>query len=119
MSNTQLNNQWLSWIRQNWPGLEAGERIEAPRAFVPPSQCGFVAQPFASPEGQTADWTLSIGDQSRVHIHEFADGRRVVHRDKHDPDQGILSMLAHLTFETPYVAAGGLALLLVAGMKGK
>lgn len=119
MPYTLVNTQWLRWITENWSALIAGWKLEAPSWLLPMPESGFSAQPFASPDGQVADWTLSMRDESRIHVHEFADGRRIVHRDKHDPDQGILNMLAHLAFETPYVVLSGLALLLFAGTKGK
>jgi hypothetical protein len=119
MTHFSLGGQWLPWIQENWALLAAGYRVEAPPWLVPMPQSGFARQTFAAPTGQVADWTLSMTDESRVHVHEFADGRRVVHRDKHDPDQGLLNMLAHVTFESPYVAVVALTGLLVAASKGK
>ncbi len=55
-----------------------------------------------------------MDDGSRVHVHEFPDGRRFVHRDRHDPDQGFGHMLAHLFTETwvgPAAVVAGLLLL--------
>lgn len=111
---------WKAWIDANWQQLKRGEKIDAPRWLGPPSAGGFRPQAFASPEGQTADWTLSLTDRSRIHIHEFADGRRRVHRDVHDPDQGFLDMIAHLFKETPWGLVGlgiGLAVLASNGKK--
>jgi hypothetical protein len=119
MGYIQSNLAWLPWIQENWRALTDGGKLDAPTWLSPMPQSGFTPQQFASPEGQIADWTLSMSDRSRVHVHVLSDGRRVVHRDKHDPDQGIGDMVAHLTFETPYVALGGLALLVVAAAKSR
>src|SRR5215831_8501760 len=100
MTYLPSGGQWLPWIQENWALLSAGYKVEAPLWLTPMPQSGFAQQALATPAGQAADWTLSMTDESRVHVHEFADGRRVVHRDEHDPDQGLLNMLAHLTFDT-------------------
>lgn len=72
----------------------------APGWLPPPAVAGFARIEVASPEGQVADWGLSFDDGSRVHIHEYADGRRVVHRDQHDPANGFWSTVSHLLSET-------------------
>lgn len=111
---------WNAWINSNWEQLKKGAKIDAPRLLGPPSAGGFRPQAFASPEGQVSDWTMSLTDRSRIHIHEFADGRRRVHRDEHDPDQGFLDMFAHLFKETPWGVVGlGVAAIVVLASTGK
>ena len=110
---------WHLWIRDNWNALTTGAKLEAPQWLPAPAHSGFAAQPFASPEGQAADWTLSLNDRSRIHVHEYKDGRRVVHRDKHDPDQGLGDMIAHLVTETPLGVVAMLAgLFIISAKKG-
>jgi hypothetical protein len=105
---------WLAWVRHQWPKLEAGVRITAPDWLPTPNAAGFRPLALATPEGQCADWGLSMNDGSRVHVHQFPDGRRQVHRDQYDPDQGFGRMLAHLCLETwvgPAAAVCGLLML--------
>jgi hypothetical protein len=106
---------WLSWINSQWSDLQGGKKVTAPGWLPTPRESGFQPIPIASPEGQCADWGLSLTDGSRVHVHQFNDGRRVVHRDRFDPDQGILRGVAHLLTETwvgPVALVAGLALLI-------
>ncbi len=92
---------WSSWISLHWSALVQGFKIDAPRALAPLAKAGFRATALASPEGQVADWALSMTDGSRIHVHVYRDGRRVVHRDKYDPARGIGAMIAHLAADTP------------------
>lgn len=100
---------WYGWIQQSWGRLSAGGKIEAPSWLPSPATAGFAVIAIASPEGQSGDWGLSMNDGSRVHVHVFPDGRRVVHRDRFDPARSIWSMIAHLLTETwvgPVAAVG-------------
>ena len=101
---------WQPWITSAWPMLTQGAKIEAPSSLPHPRYSGFSAESIATPEGQCADWVLSFDDGSRVHVHEHCDGRRVVHRDQFDPNQGLLNLVAHLVLETALVP---IALLVV------
>ena len=103
--------EWVAWIGENWLALEKGSKIEAPWWLVPLAQAGFRRTECASPEGRAAHWTLALDDRSRIHVHEYPDGRRVVHRDKHNPEAGPADMIAHLMFDTPWgivAVVGGL-----------
>lgn len=91
---------WTEWISGQWPVLASGQKIVAPLWLSHPSAAGFRPIGVATPSGQCADWGLPYPDGSRVHVHEFVDGRIVVHRDRFDPDAGPLSLLAHLLGET-------------------
>lgn len=93
---------WMSWVSQNWQRLLNGEKIPAPAWLAAPGVAGFEVIEIAHPVGQARDWGLSLSDDSRIHVHEYADGRRVVHRDVHNPKRGLGPMLAHLMQETPY-----------------
>lgn len=93
---------WLEWIRSNWLLFLAGQKIEAPWWLGSPLQAGFQRISLAHPSGQESDWGLSISDGSRIHVHSYATGRNVVHRDKHDPAQGLDRAIAHIVEETPY-----------------
>jgi hypothetical protein len=59
----------------------------------------------------------SYNDGSRVHVHEYWYGRRVVHRDQYDPNQGLGNLLPHLVFETALVPVVLLGLGLVAAAR--
>jgi hypothetical protein len=102
----QLRTTWVTWITQNWQRLAPGVKIEAPHWFGAPVEAGFEPIGIAHPVGQARDWGMSFTDGSRIHIHEFANGRRVVHRDKHDPRRGLGHAVAHLMQETPYGILG-------------
>jgi len=108
---------WKSWINSAWPQLTAGAKIEAPDHLPHPTHAGFNPESIATPEGQCADWVLSFDDGSRVHVHEHCDGRRVVHRDQFDPNQGLGNLVAHLVFETVLVPVVLLGLGLAAAAR--
>jgi hypothetical protein len=111
----QRQGIWMGWINQNWQRLVSGDKINAPIGLAAPEEAGFEMIEVAHPVGQSRDWGLSVSDGSRIHVHEYADGRRVVHRDAHNPKRGLGPMLAHLMQETPYgalaIGAGTLYLL--------
>jgi hypothetical protein len=111
----QLQRTWVSWIHQYWQHLASGSKIQAPRWLPAPADAGFTLIEIAHPAGQARDWGLSMADGSRIHVHEYADGRRVVHRDAYDPNRGLGHTLAHLMQETPYgiLAVGIGAFLLI------
>lgn len=108
---------WTVWIASVWSRLKAGTKLEAPAHLPHPEDEGFSPESIATPEGQCADWVLSYDDGSRIHIHELCDGRRVVHRDQYDPNQGLGNLIAHLAFETPLVPAVLIGVGLVAVVK--
>lgn len=100
-----VTGTWIGWIASVWPRLKARAKVEAPACLPHPEDGGFSPESIATPEGQCCDWVLSYDDGSRIHIHEFCDGRRVVHRDQYDPNQGLGNLIAHLALETPLVPA--------------
>jgi hypothetical protein len=108
---------WNDWIATAWPKLASGAKLEAPRHLPHPKHAGFNSESIATPEGQCANWVLSYNDGSRIHVHEHGDGRRVVHRDQYDPNQGLGNMIAHLVFETALVPVVLLGIGLVAGTR--
>lgn len=112
---------WVQWIAANWPALKHGRKLVAP-AWLPPARAaGFRPISVATPEGQCADWALPYDDGSRVHVHEFPDGSRNVHRDQYNPDAGLGHMALHLLTETDVgpVLAGVLIVVLVARSLGQ
>jgi len=91
---------WTGWIAAMWPQLLRGDRLTAPPHLMSPALAGLRRLAFGTPSGQSADWSIPYDDGSRAHIHEFADGRLIVHRDRFDPDRGLGNFVAHLMSET-------------------
>ncbi len=105
---------WSHWIRSRWPELAGGKKVLVPHWLPHPSRVGFRKLRFATPRGQCANWGRSLTDGSRIHLHEFEDGRLVAHRDQYDPTAGLPNLLAHLLAETavgPMVAVVGTMVL--------
>ena len=100
---------WEEWIP--WDDLRAGERACAPAELPHPTAAGFKKTRLASGVGQVADWVHPLSDGSRLHAHEFADGRVVVHRDRLDPGRGPVAACAHWFSECPEGRALGVGLL--------
>ena len=92
---------WSDWIALNWEALVRGDKIQAPRVLGGLAQAGFRTTTLASPEGQMADWAIRMSDGSRIHVRVYGDGRRIAHRDKFDPAQGVGHTIAHLAVDTP------------------
>jgi hypothetical protein len=99
---------WQAWIP--WCDLCAGKKVEVPPELPHPTTAGFEFVRSASKVGQAVDWAASLADGSRLHIHEFSDGRRVMHRDKMDPAQGPTTAVLHWISEAPEGQALGAAL---------
>lgn len=99
-----VSQAWDWWLSANWSDLVGGAKIVAPQHLPHPQFSGFLKEQIATPGGQSADWVLSVTvDGSRVHVHEFANGRLVVHRDRYDPNRSLGHLIAHLVAETPLV----------------
>lgn len=106
-----LDPSWNQMLQIAWPQLTRKGRVCVPAGLPHPSVSGF-SQPWMSePSGQVADWTYSLGDGSRVHAHEYADGSIVLHRDALDPNQGIGRALGHIVCETTLGRVATLALV--------
>lgn len=103
---------WVGWLHANRAQVAAGAKLQAPAHLPHPRYAGFESEALATPEGQIADWVVPVADGSRIHVHECADGRLVVHRDQYDPNRSAGHLVAHLLFETPLVPA----LLVVVGV---
>lgn len=117
--------QWQSLLQQNWAHLVSGQKLDV-TGYVPHPAwvSGFTQTLLAEPHGQVIDWELALGDGSRIHVHEFADGRLVVHRDAINPSRGPLEAISHWLTETATgaavlgvgsVVAAGLGIAAVAG----
>lgn len=84
----------------NYSKLQAGEHIALPLWVNNLTQLGFKEVFISQPAGQIKDYVLSLKNGSRLHVHEFQDGSRKVHLDKHDPDKNAESLWKHLLEET-------------------
>ncbi len=91
---------WSEWINGAWTMLKQGSRVKVPSWLPHPMEAGFSPTYMAEPNGQCRDWALSLNDGSRIHIHEFCDGRRVAHRDATDPARGPIEAIFHWLFES-------------------
>lgn len=106
-------NLYPTWYAQARTGLSQGAWLRLPAHAPHPSACGFEPIAIAEDHGQVADWGTPTPGGSRLHVHEHADGALVAHEDRFSPDEGPLSMLAHLLFET---TGGKIALALAGGV---
>jgi len=94
---------WIGWLHANWAQLVGGSKLEAPTYLTHPRYSGFGTELLATPQGQVADWVVAVTDGSRIHVHECADRRLVVHRDRYDPNRSVGYLVAHLVAETALV----------------
>ena len=113
MTPGPIDPSWAEWLNSVWPTLEARGHLPVPPVLPHPGAAGFAQPLFAEPQGQVRDYVYSVADGSRVHLHEYADGAMVAHRDASDPHQGVLPALRHLAFET---VLGRTALLTLLGV---
>lgn len=95
-----ISTQWQKWIGDAWDSLVDGRKLQVPYALPHPVEAGFVQESIATPAGQCRDWVLSLDDESRIHVHEFKDGRPIAHRDKIDPNRSVLHAVGHFVTET-------------------
>lgn len=101
-----MTPDWSAFLSAAWPELARGEKVVAPASLAPPGDAGFAAPWISESAGQHADWCYSLGDGSRIHVHEYwtydpaAPVLWVVHRDIFDPGQGPARALGHFTTET-------------------
>ena len=99
---------WNKFIRRNWKQLTLGRKLWVTSDFYshPRHLRGFRVN-IGWPVGQSRDYTMSLGDGSRIHVQEFGQKgglyRFRVHRDAYDPDQGLGNWLLHGLLETPVV----------------
>ena len=103
----------MRWIRSVFAALRAGRKVVVPPNLSHPAYAGFVKEDLAEDHGQAADWTLSLSDESRVHVHEMPDGTFIAHRDAVDPNLGPLHAICHVLTETKvgFVAVAALLAL--------
>lgn len=92
---------WPSWLAAAWPSLVRGAHVALPPELPHPRAMGWRIPRAAVKVGQVTDWVQSLPDGSRLHVHEFPDGRLVCHRDRWDPSRGALHAVAHVLGETP------------------
>jgi hypothetical protein len=103
--------KWKDWLKTVWARLVKGEKVIVPGYVPKPKEAGFRKTTKAEDHGQSADWILPCPDGSRLHIHEHKDGTLRMHRDRYDPDKGVLSAAGHFLFETRW----GIAVAVVGG----
>lgn len=108
----EATRRWNEWL--SWPELCAGEHIDVPADMPHPTCAGFEFTRLASRVGQAADWIHPLIDGSRLHAHEYRDGRLTVHRDALDPERNAPMAMIHWMSETP--EGLGVAALLAAGL---
>jgi len=90
---------WNTWLAAVEPTLRAGHEAIVPKDLPHPSEVGFSRPFIAEPHGQKDDWVYSLGDGSRIHIHEF-EHSLVAHIDPHDPAKGPGIAFLHWTTES-------------------
>lgn len=95
-----MDRAWESFVSQAWPNLTAGGRVCAPMGLPNLALSGFRRPWITEDHGQAVDWTAPLPDGSRIHVHEYRDGSRIVHRDEVDPGQGPVAALFHCCRET-------------------
>ncbi|MCA9559848.1 MAG: hypothetical protein KC583_14970 [Myxococcales bacterium] len=95
-----MQSSYLNWITQVWTDLVRRKQVRVPAHLGHPRHAGFNRPPLAEPVGQIDDWVLPLRGGSRVHIHEFANGRLIAHLDRIDPERGPVQALAHWLTET-------------------
>lgn len=101
---------WEAWLP--WGELRRGAKVPVPTNLPHPKEIGFTYTTWAKDVGEVANWVRSLRDGSRLHVHEFADGTLVVHRDAIDPARGPVVATFHWLGETPEGNVLGAALFL-------
>jgi len=106
---------WDEWLRRAWPNLTSGHKVRAPSWLPHPTSAGFSKTLLAEPVGQIADWARPGPQESRIHIHEYRNGVRIVHLDSPDPSLGPIHALRHWATQSlsgrAFTAIGAGALL--------
>lgn len=102
---------WKAWTATHWERLCEGKAVvvyPGSGPVHPAISDGWREIFLAEPFGQKRDYALSLNDGSRLHLHEYSD-RWEVHRDEHDPANGIISAARHFVAEAPTakLALGG------------
>ena len=96
MENLYYKYMVDNWILKNWETLQKGKEIVVPSELVHHLQeAGFRETLLAEPHEQIRDWSIKLTDESRIHVHEFPDGKFIAHRDSTDPDLSVLHALWH------------------------
>ena len=113
---------WNTMIRPRWSELAAGKKFDLLVADIyHPKNDPRFRKNTGWPVGQACDFTLSMTDGSRVHVQCFGtEGgmhRLRVHRDRWDPDSGLMHFILHAAFETPVGLMVAGAVLLGSGSK--
>lgn len=91
---------WNAWLNCVGRALKRGEQVVVPRYLPHPALVGFQQTTLAENVGQSRNWTIWCADGSRLHVHEYADGRLVIHRDGINPEKGPVHAVAHWLLES-------------------
>jgi hypothetical protein len=86
---------WGEYLQAAWPSFLFGRHVEVPpelHAHVRTLRVPRVAKNV----GQSGNYVLPCTDGSRVHVHEYGNGRMVAHRDRTDPGRSPLHAVWHL-----------------------
>jgi hypothetical protein len=94
------DRRWMLFAAAAWPVLVAGGRVCAPSELPHPREAGFERPIMSEDCGQSADWMAPMPDGSRLHVHEYAAGPLIVHRDRVDPSKSPLRAIWHVATET-------------------
>lgn len=111
---------WREFVNTHAGNLRAGALVALPEGM--PLE-GWKRLRWAEAAGQVADLAFPCADGSRLHVHIFADGRRLMHRDRWDPERGPVAAVLHWLVETRSgrgaVLLGALATKLLRGKPTK
>jgi hypothetical protein len=86
---------WGEYLRRAWPLFLKGQRVNVPQELRSTVRTLRVPR-VAKNVGQSGNYVLPCTDGSRIHVHEYADGRLVAHRDRTDPGRSPLHAVWHL-----------------------
>ena len=91
---------WNAWLTHVEPTLRSGLEVIVPGGMPAPARAGFQQNAMAEPWGQSADWTCSLPDGSRLHLHELPHGTLIAHIDAIDPKRGPVRAVIHWSTES-------------------
>ena len=91
---------WEVWLAEAWPLLVQRRTVLVPAELPAMEASGFAVPPLAEPVGQVADHVLALDDGSRLHVHTYASGLRIAHRDTIDPGRSAGAAIAHWCLES-------------------
>ena len=94
-----LSPAWSTFLHHALPALRQGKSVDVSTLPHPRAE-GWLVPKTAMRVGQLHDWVQALPDGSRLHVHEFSSGRRLVHRDRWNPARSPVHALVHVATET-------------------